>query len=46
MHRHREDPGEQVLLVVDACGALRADRALEPGAEHEEEEERLRDARR
>ena len=45
MHRHREDPGEQVLLIVDAGGSPCAPiEVLEAGAEHEQEQQRLRDA--
>src|SRR5262245_19934269 len=42
-HRHRHDAGQDELLVVHAAGARLSDERLDPGAEHEQEEDRLRE---
>ena len=43
-HRHREHTGEDVLLVGDAADAVVTDELREPGAQHEQEDERLDEA--
>src|SRR2546430_16865744 len=41
---HRHDAGKDELLVVDAAGAVLPDERFDPRAEHEEEQDRLRQA--
>ena len=43
MHRHREDAREDVLLVATPPGRRCADEVLQTGAEHEQEQQRLRE---